>query len=267
MADDTKVRIAAIQTNPKFHNIRESLDEIVAAIEAANFQLAVLPELALSGYMFESPQEAAMFAFDPADAAPFRVLTELLKKKRAYLAIGFAERSGNKVYNSSALLGPEGVIDIYRKVHLFGNEPKVFLAGDKGFNVVELKELGARVGMMICFDWVFPEAARTLALLGADIILHPANLVLPYCQQAMPIRALENGVFTITANRIGSETLNGKSLTFTGASIIASPTAKVLARAPKEETATIYADIDLLDARTKPVAKFEWRRPETYKID
>ena len=97
---------------------------------------------------------------------------------------------------------------------------------------------------MICFDWFFPESTRTLALGGADVIAHPSNLVLPHCPEAMPIRALENGVFTATANRIGTESNGRESLTFIGRSRICSPRAEVLAEATPTDATTIRAEID-----------------------
>jgi len=93
---------------------------------------------------------------------------------------------------------------------------------------------------MICFDWIFPEAMRTLALMGAQIVLHPANLVLPYCQDAMVTRCIENRVFEITANRIGVE----RGLKFTGASQITAPGGIVLHRATKTKEEALAVDID-----------------------
>ena len=85
--------------------------------------------------------------------------------------------------------------------------------------------------MMICFDWIFPETARLLALAGADVIAHPSNLVLDWCQTAMVTRCLENNIFSVTANRYGTEKRTGTSLTFTGGSRICAPRGQVLADA------------------------------------
>lgn len=120
------------------------------------------------------------------------------------------------------MVGPGGITAVYRKVHLFYKERLWFSPGEEPFPVVDIG--WTKVGLMICFDHLFPEAARTLSLAGAEVIAHPANLVLPeYGQLTMRVRALENGVFTVTANRIGTEDRAGEPLRFTGESQIVSP--------------------------------------------
>ena len=172
------------------------------------------------------------------------------------------------MYNSSALVGPRGFIGIYRKVHLYYREKLLFAPGDLGFPVFKLPF--GNVGMMICFDWIFPESARMLALAGAEIILHPSNLVLPHCPDAMITRALENRVFTVTANRIGTEDRGGIKLSFIGKSEIVSPKGKVLSRLLTKKTGVAAADIDLSAARDKNVNEynhvFEDRRLDQYEI-
>ena len=105
---------------------------------------------------------------------------------------------------------------------------------------------------MVCFDWYYPESARTLALKGADIICHPSNLVLPHCPDAMVTRCLENHVFSITANRIGSEERGGKKrLTFIGKSEVVGPRGKIAHRAPEDREDLAVVDIDPKEARDK----------------
>ena len=122
---------------------------------------------------------------------------------------------------------------------------------------------------MICFDWLFPESARTLTLLGADIICHPANLVLPNCQKAMVTRSLENGVFTITANRVGTESRGGKDpLTFTGGSQIVDNLGRVLTKLGPDDTGVVLTDIEPVRSRNKILTahndRLRDRRPEFY---
>lgn len=121
---------------------------------------------------------------------------------------------------------------------------------------------------MICFDWRFPEAARKLTLLGAQIICHPSNLVLPHCPDAMVTRALENGVYTITADRIGTENRTGTALTFIGNSRIIGPDGRILAELGRDETAFVARDIDPARADQKAVTPrndlLGDRRPEFY---
>jgi len=148
------------------------------------------------------------------------------------------------------LVGPRELIDVYRKAHLFWNEKKVFTPGNTPLKVYDIG--GARIGMMICFDWLFPEVTRELAVKGADIICHPSNLVLPHCPAAMITRSLENRVFTITANRVGTERrVKGASLTFIGKSQVTAPDGRVLARAPSRGAWSKVVEIDPKEARKK----------------
>ena len=121
-----------------------------------------------------------------------------------------AERVGDDCYNTCVLSFGGEIKARYRKVHLFDREKELFTPGDLPFDVYDLR--GVKVGMMICFDWVFPEAMRALALKGAQIVCHPSNLVLPYCPRAMITRCIENGVYAITTNRVGNEARGGSYL-------------------------------------------------------
>jgi len=109
---------------------------------------------------------------------------------------------------------------------------------------------------MVCFDHLFPESARSLALQGADIICHPANLVLPdLAQRTMSIRALENGVFTATANRVGTEARNNESLTYTGQSQVIAPNGEPLIRLSQENVEVAVVKLDISLARDKAITK------------
>ena len=119
------------------------------------------------------------------------------------------------------------MIGKYRKVHLFMNEWDIFEKGNLGFPVFDFGI--CKIGMLICFDWIFPEVWRILALKGADIICHPSNLVLPYAQQAVPVHGMINRTFNITANRIGIE----RGIKFTGESIISDPEGKIIKKASR----------------------------------
>ena len=122
--------------------------------------------------------------------------------------------------------------------------------------------------MMICFDWYFPESARTLALRGAQIVAHPSNLVLPNCPNAMPVRSLENRVFAVTSNRVGTEDRGGTSLTFIGQSQITSPRGEILHRCPAVGAAVSVVEItpELADNKfaTERNHLLNDRRPEFY---
>ncbi len=261
------MRVAAVQFVPTFGDVKGNLARASELVGSHDADLYVLPELALSGYIFESRDEARSLAQDPG-GGEFDRLATLARERNATVVIGFAERSGDTVYNSSLLLAPEGSLAVYRKIHLFSDEKRIFEPGDRPPAIVEVT--GARLGMMICFDWIFPETARTLALLGADIVCHPANLVLAYCQDAMVTRCIENRVFAITANRAGTEDRAGQCLTFTGQSEIVSPGGEILAKAAPDSEEVIIAEIDPSQARVKTVTPVNDvladRRPGLYRL-
>jgi predicted amidohydrolase len=198
-----------------------------------------------------------------------RALIEYSISNKIYLVFGIAEKEEDKIYNSALLTGPKGYIGTYRKSHLFYEENLFFSPGDTGFNVYDIGI--ARLGIMICFDWWFPESARTLALNGADIICHPANLVLPSCQTAMITRSLENAVYSITANRVGFESRGGKEeLAFTGESQVVSPNGERILGLSKEKEEISVVQIDVSKARDKSITsfndRFRDRRTDLYDI-
>ena len=166
------------------------------------------------------------------------------------------------------MVTPDGRDLRYRKTHLFYKEKEIFLPGNSGFGVI--KWAGARIGLAVCFDWFFPESFRTLALMGADIIAHCSNLVMPYCQRADFTRALENRVYIATANRIGSEERSGERLSFTGGSVLVSPNGEYLLTLPSDSEAVQAADIDPALARQKGINHYndalDDRRPELYRM-
>ena len=127
----------------------------------------------------------------------------------------------------------------------------------------------AKIGVMICFDWYYPESARALAVQGADILCHPSNLVLPHCPDSMPVRCLENRVFAVTCNRIGREARGGKEpLTFIGQSEIVTPKGEILHRAPANQEDLTVLEINPADARNKQLNRYNDllhdRRPDLY---
>jgi len=264
------MRIGVFQFSPVFGDKKANLDKIENAITKVNANLIVLPELCLSGYQFTSVDEVADLSDRVPDGEGVKRLVSISKKTGTFIAAGLVEQEGDKFYNSSILVEPKGVTGVYRKVHLFYEEKEFFSPGDLGFPVFSIP--GVKVGMMICFDWLFPEAARSLALKGADIICHPANLVLPFCQNAMITRCIENGVFAITANRTGTEKRGGKPpLKFTGQSQIVNPKGQVLFKLGENVESVQIIEIDPSFAGNKMITDvndiFLDRRPETYTLE
>jgi len=236
------------------------------AAEAAQADLLVYPELALTGYDFPSPANAAEYGECFGEGPTTALAQELAAKHETTIVIGYPENSAEGCYNACLLALPDQTVHHYRKIHLFNREKELFLPGDAPPPVV--KTPAGRVGLMICFDWLFPETVRVLALEGAQIVAHPSNLVLPWCQRAMFARSVENRVFTITANRIGTETQAGRTLTFTGASQVLSPTGETLAQAPQDAEHIGLAAVDPTAADDKSPAPFNHllhdRRPDLY---
>lgn len=261
------MRLGIYQFNPRFGAVSENLDRIEGALKDADADLVVLPELCTTGYQFRDAREAFDLAEPVPDGESTRRLEKLAKQKDMFIVAGLAEKSGKNCYNSAVLIGPDGVVGVYRKIHLFYLEKEHFLTGDLDFQVWDVGI--AKIGMMVCFDWIFPESAGTLAKNGADIICHPANLVLPYCPDAMITRSIENKVFSSTANRVGTESrIPGETLTYIGSSQVVDPSGKRLFSMGRESEDLQVAEIDVGLARNKQIHKknhlWQDRRPEFY---
>lgn len=249
------MRVGFFQFAPVFGDVKRNLDTVTERLAAVQCDLMVLPELFASGYQFATQAEAESLAEPVPDGPTTRRLVEIARAGNMYLVGGLPERAGPYRYNSAVLVGPHGFIGLYRKTHLFFEETLFFTPGDTGFQVWDIGL--AKVGVMVCFDWFYPESARALALKGADILCHPSNLVLPHCPDAMVTRCLENRLFGVTANRIGSEERGGKDrLTFIGSSEIVTPRGRILHRAPRDQEDLTVLDVDPLEARNKALNSY-----------
>jgi 5-aminopentanamidase len=261
------IRVAVVQTRPRLGHPAENISRSLRLMDGVAAEVFVLPELAFSGYNFTRPPEVRALAEPAGKGASFAAVHGYCRRRQSYAAYGFPEKAGGKFFNSAALVGPRGLVGVYRKVHLFGREKLFFSPGDKGFPVWALPF--GKVGMMVCFDWFFPEAARTLAMKGAALILHPSNLILPHCPAAMVTRCLENRVFAATANRVGTEAGGDRPLTFIGLSGIVSVKGEVLSRLGRASESVGVSRIDLAAARSKAINRyndlFKDRRPGTYR--
>jgi len=259
------MKVAIYQFAPTFGNIGKNLRRIEQELENIQVDLIVLPELCTTGYLFASREEIGSMAEPVPGGESIRRLEALCQWKGFHLVAGIIESADNVCYNSAVLIGPDGWIGTYRKIHLFWKEKTWFAPGNRPFQVWDIGM--ARIGIMICFDWIFPESARALALQGADILCHPANLVLPYGPDAMVTRSLENRIFSITANRIGYEERGGKKLTFIGKSQVIGTKGEILLRMEEEEKIKTV-EIDPALARNKKIIEandlFQDRRPELY---
>jgi predicted amidohydrolase len=234
------MRIAVGQLDLLVGNVEENLiriREILEKAERSDVEVLVLPELCNSGYAFKNISEAIASAEPIPEGTVSRELLAWSGGGRLVVA-GICEKTPKGLYNSALAVANGEHITTYHKIHLFLNEWDWFLPGQEEPPVIEYR--GYQFGIMVCFDWAFPEVARILALNGAQVILHPANLVLPYCQDAMVTRSIENRVFTATANRVGTE----RGLTFSGASQITDVKGNKIAQMNSKETGIVWADID-----------------------
>ncbi len=262
------MKIGFVQFSPVLNDLAATLRKLdLMGDEFKTADLVVLPELCNSGYDFTSIEQARRTAEDAQDGVFAQYLLSLSKRHHQYIVAGMNERDGQdgRLYNTAVLVGPEGFIGKYRKLHLFMNEKDYFEPGNLGLPVFDLG--GCKVGMLICFDWIFPEAWRVLALRGADIVCHPANLVLPdLAQRGVPAHAVMNRIFVVTANRVGQE----GDLTFTGQSIVADPKGNVVARASGVDPQVGIVEVDIDLARNKMITPrnhvLNDRRPEEYAV-
>lgn len=270
-----------VQFKVEFGDVKKNIKKISELTEEKEFDLLVLPELANSGYKFSHKNELEALSEEAGNGEFSNFLKKLAKEKNAAIVSGFCEyeiiNGDKKFFNSSMLVTKEGEVKIYRKIHLFYDEKIWFTPGDKGLNVYEtgvaqngkVKIGKVKIGMMICFDWIFPETARTLALKGAQIICHPSNLVMPYCQRAMFTRSLENCVFTITANRTGKDIKKDGEIEFTGQSIMYDPKGHILSASSETKEECIILNIDPEIANDKNINEknnlFSDRKAQNYK--
>ena len=241
-------RVSVLQFQPVLGDVEANMAKIRLLIEqSVGSDLYVLPELASTGYNFAHRDQAWACSEELADSRYVDFLEQLCEQHNCYIVSGFNEREGNCLFNTALLVSPEGLGGVYRKLHLFDREKDIFEPGDLGMPVYETP-IGT-IGMLICYDWMFPEVWRKMTMAGAQIIAHPCCLVLPYCQQVVPSHAIINRIFVATANRIGSE----GDLTFTGQSLVVAPDGKVLRRASVDMEEVLTVDLDLSVALDKMV--------------
>ncbi len=258
------VRIAVVQFDPQCgvdqcsQNLSRGLMLAQKAVDQGA-KLIVLPELANTGYAYQSREEA----FELAQSVPFgpcvQVWSEFARQQGVYLACGLAERDGMKLYDTAVLMGPDGYIGKYRKAHLWNQEKLWFTPGDMGFPVFETP-IG-RIGLMICWDVWFPEVPRLLALQGADVICSLNNWVWTppplfdatgkcMASYLTMTAAHVNNVFIAAANRTGTD----RGERFLGCSLISGTNGWPLTEvAGAEEETILYADVDLTSARSAPI--------------
>jgi len=268
-----EIKVTGVQLDAKIGCLVDNRNRAVDYIRregGSGARLIVFPECALSGYVFDDPEEARA-ASEPIPGPSTELIVAACREAECYVVVGMLESEGEVLYNSAALCGPEGVVGVYRKTHLpFLGVDRMTRLGPGPYEVYETP-LG-RIGMLICYDLRFPEATRCLTLAGADILVLPTNW--PEGAEASPnytapARAVENRIFVVAVNRAGIE----RGTRFIGKSQIVDPAGRRLAVAETTEETVIQARFDPLKAREKRLkivpGVFEIdtvgdRRPELY---
>ncbi len=257
-------RVTVLQFSPVLGDIEANIRQITRLLAAnQGSDLYVLPELASSGFNFTDRNHAMSVAESIDDSRFIDALEELCARYQCYIASGINEREGDLLFNTAVLVSPDGLIGVYRKLHLFDREKEIFEPGDLDIPVYETS-IGT-IGLLICFDWMFPEVWRAMALQGVQIIAHPCCLVLPYCQRVVPSHAIINRIFVATANRVGIE----GDITFNGKSVIVAPDGTIMGNGAEGEEDVITVDMDISLADNKMVTMrnhaLDDRRADVYR--
>ncbi|WP_454689110.1 nitrilase family protein [Achromobacter aloeverae] len=248
--------IACVQTHPVMGDVAANLARSTALIEEAaarGAKLVVLPELANTGYMFASRDEAHALA-EPVPTGPSsQAWIALAQRLGIFLVAGITERDGDKLYNAAIVAGPRGYLGTYRKLHLWGDENLFFEAGNLGLPVFDT-EIG-KLAVAICYDGWFPEVFRLQAMQGADIVAVPTNWVPmpgqtpdgPAMAHSLAIAAAHsNGLTIACADRVGVE----RGQPFVGRSLIAGSQGWVVAGpASHDQEEILIAAVNLKKAR------------------
>lgn len=249
------MKIAAVQMDVKLGEVELNLSSIENRFREAagnGAELVVFPECSITGYCFESLDEARPFA-QPVPGPATERLTKACAELQAFAIFGMLEQHGDQIYNAAVLVGPDGLIGSYRKTHLpFLGVDQHVSPGNEPFQVHSAGSI--RVGMNICYDSAFPEASRCLTLLGADLIALPTNWP-PGAEcvagHVLNTRAMENAVYFAAANRVGEE----RGFRFIGLSRICAPDGSTLATSEDDAETILYAEIDPERSRNKRVVR------------
>jgi predicted amidohydrolase len=258
---------------PRLMGNRENLDKILLKARTAatsSADLIVFPECALTGYVFSSRKEAMPYA-ETIPGPSTNKLAACCRELGVHVVVGLIEVDGDRCFNAAVLIGPEGLVGKYRKNHLpFLGIDRFVDPGDEPFRVYRTP-IG-NIGIHICYDCNFPESARVMTLLGADILALPTNWPEGRGKVAKYVvitRAYENKVHLVAADRVGNE----RGTKFIGLSKIINAWGDTLAEANSDDEQIIYGEVSLAEAREKRVifkaGEFELdfmrdRRPELY---
>lgn len=243
------MKIGYIQYSPIVGDKDKNLETIKRLIKNNSGDIFVLPEMGTTGYTTNTKEELLRNA-EPQDGFLVQELTKIAKENDTCLIVGMPEMIDGKVYNTSVVIGPDGLITKHQKSHLFMEEIGVFEPGQTKPTLFEWR--GAKIGLGVCYDYMFPEFWRVLGLGGADLFVNTANFYFDYGFRVMQVRSIENGVFSITSNRTGTE----DNFTYKGGSEIVDNTGKVIAKASEKEEEVCVVEVDLTLSRSKQWNKY-----------
>ncbi|MEE2639635.1 MAG: carbon-nitrogen hydrolase family protein [Planctomycetota bacterium] len=265
-------KIAGVQMDVELANIESNRNRILEHFKTTTgngTELTVFPECATSGYCFDSLEESLQVA-EACDGETCQVFAEACQAAGSHMVYGYLEKRDDRLYNSLNLVGPDGLVGTYRKIHLPFLGVDRFTTGGEAFKVYDIG--WARVGLHICYDGSFPESGRCLALEGADLLVLPTNWPpgsLAAADVVPNARAMENHTYFMSVNRVGSE----RGFDFIGKSKICDPDGMDLVFENHADEIIFYAEIDPLVSRQKKLVRvpgkheidrFEDRRPEKY---
>ncbi|MCF8078352.1 MAG: carbon-nitrogen hydrolase family protein [Desulfobacterales bacterium] len=252
------VTAAAIQMDIKLEAPQSNKENILNRIAATRADLMVFPECANSGYAFSSLSEAMPYA--ETIPGPFtESLAEAASQKGCWLSVGLLEKQDSQLFNTAVLVGPAGELYSYRKTHL------PFLGVDRfvtpGDDLPVISTSVAKFGILICYEWRFPEVARSYALKGAEVLLGMSNWpegarVTP--EKLLPARAVENRLWIVSTNRVGTE----RGARYVGMSAVIDPDGNSVSAAEGKEE-VLLGEIDPSLSRSKRLVK----QKGEYEID
>lgn len=275
------IKLAMVQFSPIHKNIIPNYNFTKQQIKKTNADIIIFPEMSLSGYFFTDRETLRIYTKTFEDFAEGE-LQELATKLNKVIIFGFAEQDDKngiqKIYNSAILISPQKEETfVYRKSHLFYKENDVFDKSDltsiykfassevkqeyenkriqfnSNFIPMYLKHLDLNIGILICYDWRFPELARKYATSGADLLVYPSNLVTPYWLNAFPARAIDNKVFVAVSNRIGIEKSGEEEVKFNGRTCFFNTNGEILTKFSESEFESQIIEFNHLESRNKRI--------------
>jgi predicted amidohydrolase len=270
-----KTNIACAQIDCVLGDPQANCEKIVSSMRAAaerDAHLVIFPECALTGYAYNSLEEAIPFA-EQINGPSSEAIAAVCHETGTYAIVGFIESAEDKFYNAAMLVGPDRVVGSYRKVHMpFIGIDRFLTPGDRPFQVFELPF--GKVGVNICYDISFPEPARVLKLLGAELIALITNW--PTAAWRSPefvanARALENHLFYAACDRVGTE----RGWNFIGRSKVIDCNGDTLAEAGPDAEELLVASVELGEANHNRIVnvagayevdRIKDRRPEFYDV-